>query len=155
MHISTIPPLFNLGVVAAVACVAAWRGGPRERIMAGFMLTMQVNGHWVLVPAINDFPCDLIGLALALGFTVGSRSYWTIWAAAAMLVSLVGDVIYLANPGLGEWAYRSEELVFWYAAAAATFYGAVVHRCGDRLAARGPAGASRPEAMATAAPFAR
>jgi hypothetical protein len=128
MYISNIPPEFNLGCATAVAALALWRGGSPERLMAGYLEGMFLNGYWRVIPGLLHFPGSFVGVAVGVVCLAASRSYWTVWACAGLLLSFVTDVIYAADAHVGRWAYLSTELVFWYVSLAAVAYGTLVRR---------------------------
>ena len=137
VHIPNIPHYVSLAASAVVFAAAVWRGGPHERLMASLQLWSCICARWwVWMPLSVGLPYDLVALTVCLACTLRSRSYWTVWASASLLLAVTSGFITLLNPHLTRWAYLSAARVFDYALDTAILCGALSRR----RTARGPRG---------------
>jgi hypothetical protein len=153
MHISDIPPVIDLAALTIMPGVVFWRGDRAQQVMAAALYAVTVNSSYRVFPALLGVFDDLFVLMVALACTIlASQGYWPIWTAAALLVSIAADLIHLANPSVGLWAYVSTDMVFWMVANAAVFCGALAHRPGMPATVR--PNFYRPDFAGAAAPWA-
>lgn len=114
LQISNIPSWVTIGYLVAVGVLALWKGGPHERLIAATQSLLLLNGFGPWEPGLPWLPLDFAQFLACLACALRSRSYWTIWASAATLLSVIVDVVYLTTPEIGLWAYLSAGLVWAY-----------------------------------------
>jgi hypothetical protein len=126
MHIFEIPPQVTVGYVGGVAAFALRRGGPRERLVGAFLITLLANwGAWVFLKQLVPGPIvHFVGLVVCLACARKGRSYWTIWASAGFLLMVATDVVSFTTPSLDEWTRQSANLIWLFAATSALLWGA-------------------------------
>jgi len=140
LQISNIPSWVTISWVTGVCLFALWKGGPHERAVAAILQAVLINGFGSICRPIQGLPADLVLLAVCLACALRSRSYWTIWASAAYLLSVITDIVYLTNPQISRWTYLSAGLVWGYTLTAALLLGTLARlRHLDREAAGAPA----------------
>jgi hypothetical protein len=124
-----IPVDVNVTVTLATVALAMFRGDALLRL-AAFPILQQVVTHYARVfPWLSPWPNDVIALAVALACLVRASGYWAVWAAAAVVLTVLIDVIRIALP-LDQWAYASAELVWFYVQMAAVMFGSLAGRGG-------------------------
>ena len=125
MHIPNVPHWMITAFTVVVFLCALWRGGPHERLMAGFQQWSNLNAVFHLAPALFSYglPFGVVQFAACLACTLRSRSYWTIWGSAILLVGFTTDILVLVNPTITKWAYISLQRTCFLAFNAAVFCG--------------------------------
>lgn len=136
MHIGEIPTWLSLGATAGVTVFALSRPDRELRIVAGLHLLMLINGFGNLVVAMRGLPIDLIQFTVCMAIALRSRRYWTLWASAGYLLSVVTAILYLTQLDMSPWAYASAELIWCYVATGAMLWGALTVRPAGRDATR-------------------
>jgi hypothetical protein len=105
-------------------------------LTTGHAHVLESIGHPHFLPTTAS---DAVEFLACLACIVSGGGYWTIWAAAALLLSLATDALMLAQPDIGAWAYVSAEWVWFYIATIALLWGALTR--GRRGPAPAPPGA--------------
>jgi len=140
LQISNIPQWVTIAYVTGVFVFALWKGGPRERLIAVIVEAFMINGLLDFYPRISGIGVDLVQLGACLACALRSRSYWTIWASAAWVLSVITDIVYLTTPEISRWTYLSASLVWNYALVAALLIGTLARmRLVSRAQGGGPA----------------
>jgi hypothetical protein len=137
MYIEPIPRWVVLGSATAVAIAANLYGRLPARIVASVVVFYVVVDFAHLHPALLDMPAVLVGFLTCLAVALRSRAYWTIWAAASQLLSLVTEMLRPLS-AISEWAYFSAQITWLFVLLAALLFGTFADRHGP--SARGPAG---------------
>lgn len=136
MHLFVIPFWFNVLVTEAVVLIAFWKGGWRERTVAG---VHQVNALLSYACVLTSCPLqswdaprgmfvtvDLVtdGAILAACLICAARSdrYWPIWASAFALARIASDLLAF-QPGVTLWASLSANLIWRYLIDACIVWG--------------------------------
>ena len=128
VQISNIAPWLVITYVLSVSALALWRGGPSERLIAVLQVLMVVNGYGHFYPPATPAFFDVVEFVACLACTLRSRSYWTLWASAGFLLSVMTSFLYYSLTGIGHWAYISAELVWLFISTTALLCGAFVGR---------------------------
>lgn len=126
-YIAEIPWEATLTLTVVAVLVAAWRGGVEERVGGAIIGLQGINEYvevlaWSLGP-----PTDLMTLAGILPLVLLGRRYWTIWALASVILSLVTDVLNSAME-LDRWAYLSAQLTWYWVLAGSLLVGGLTRR---------------------------
>lgn len=126
-YIAEIPWQATLTLTVVAVLVAAWRGGVEERVGGAIIGLQGINEYvevlaWSLGP-----PTDLMTLAGILPLVLLGRRYWTIWALASVILSLVTDVLNSAME-LDRWAYLSAQLTWYWVLAGSLLVGGLTRR---------------------------
>lgn len=124
LYIARFPPELMIAACAVTVAAAAWRGGPDERIGAAVVAFQAVNEYvpwlwWSIGP-----PADMIALAVCLPLALRSRRYWTLWALATVVLSLVTNALDTVMH-LTRWSYYSAQITWYYALAGTVLFGAL------------------------------
>jgi hypothetical protein len=134
-----IPPIPSPAIEAfAFAAMVAgfWRGGRDGRIFASLVLYQVVRVYAGRASpdllAIFQSPSfhgleGLAMLAFGLAAVLRARAYWTIWAAAAVVLGLVTDLLRMSI-GLGAWAYYSAQITWFLVLCASVLAGSLQRR---------------------------
>jgi hypothetical protein len=139
MHIEPIPRWVVLGSGTAVAIAATLVGRLPARIVASMVVIYLVVDFAHIHPPLIGVPVGTVGFLTCLGVALRSRGYWTVWAAASQLLTLVTELI-RPLPEISEWAYFSAQVTWFFVLLAALLFGAFADRPGAPPAARGPTG---------------
>jgi hypothetical protein len=129
-----------------VVVLAIWRGRWRERVVAFTWLfpdnfipgaiRWYVCSHFCMAGAHPFSPwlsliADLVMLGVCAWVIFRANRYWTIWACAFALLSIVTDVVAIVISGLAmQFAYWWADQVWWLLLGAAVAWGCI----GDRTA---------------------
>ncbi len=121
--------------VMLVCAVAAWRGGPDERLaagglLAGWALTMTVYREQFTQTEWGILLVDLALLALLVGIALRSSSFWPLFAAGFHLLALMTHFANAVDVEVGAWAYYTAEIIWGYLLAFAIAVGAWSYRHG-------------------------
>jgi hypothetical protein len=137
MHLFVVPSWFNCLLFAALAVLAVWKGGRRERIIAvAQAVEMLVSIYLYPVgptrPTWREPVYDGLILAICLVCAVRADRYWTIWACSFALLGEISDLSLFA--GATHWAGFSASLLWSYAVAAAVLWGVLTFRGAGNVA---------------------
>jgi len=146
LHLATIPYWFNVAVIGAAGLVTIWRGGRDERLIGGLQVFGVLNSYTHVYagvlyfggPVHGTFPAfdniinvelvDLVEFAICLLLALRGRSYWTVWASSALLLSVLTDGLHFVMPAIGGWAYGSAGLVWTYVTTFVVLWGALTRK---------------------------
>ena len=132
-YIPRIPSLATEALGFAAVAAGVWRGGRDGRIFAGLILYQLARVYIGRAsPAVYAFfhtPTfhlleSLVMLAFSLAAVLRARAYWTLWAAAALVLGLVTDLLLIAI-GPGDWAYYSAQIAWFLVLCASVLAGAL------------------------------
>jgi len=138
-YIAPIPKELNFVLGLIVITVAVWRGGLGERAGAAVFSLQVINEDVAALRWSIGWPIDVITFAAFLALVLLGRRYWTIWALASVVLSLVTDVLD-AIMALDRWAYLSAQLVWYYVLSGSLFFGALTYRRPTKDAVTAPSG---------------
>src|SRR5687768_7155611 len=85
----------------AGAAVGIWRGGRDARIFVALVVYQVVRGNLLQIPAVYAawrsplffYPEGAAMVALGLVAVLRGRAYWTIWAAACLVLGFLTDML--------------------------------------------------------------
>ena len=127
IHIGEIPWWLVMLCAAAAGAAGLWRGG-RAGAAVGLALSMQFVIDWV-TPGVNPswlaVTEDLVTLAICLALVLTGRNYWTVWAAATQVLSVVTQVLKVV-PGLTGWSYYSAQRAWFIVLIASLLLGSLL-----------------------------
>ncbi|THD77077.1 MAG: hypothetical protein E7812_14060 [Phenylobacterium sp.] len=126
MHLFVIPAWINFVLVSATTALAIWKGGWRERVIAGVQ-QLQMFRSYVLCetwscPAWSALADDGVMLAACVACALRGDRYWTIPASSFALLAVITDLL-AARPDLSLWVRASADLVWMYLLSAAILWG--------------------------------
>jgi hypothetical protein len=142
VQIHNIPAEVTVTVAIAAIAAAMLRGDTPLRAVALAILWQVVTVPTHVFRWGHPWPNDLMMLALTGICALRGAGYWSVWAAAASILSLATDGIRLVAP-FDDWAFASANMVWFYVQMAAVIFGS--------LAGRGGAVRIRPSKSADAA----
>lgn len=113
--------MYTFQLVAAF--VGAWRGGWEGKVVGGVLVVQ------VVLAILFDLWSPVVGLlldapilAIFLYVVLRSRRYWTVWAAATMVLYVVTDILAILFD-LKPWAWISAQIAFCYILVASLLVG--------------------------------
>lgn len=124
MQIENLPAYVTASYFTGVTTLALWRGDAEHRVTAATQQALVV-GCLLGLFSWRGNVFDIVTFILACAVVVRGRGYWTVWACAAALLTLVADGIALAAPQVGLWAVASAQLLWSYLLATALLWGVV------------------------------
>ena len=126
--IITWTEIIGLGVVALVAAIAGWRGGPVERRVAAVLA-----GAWLLSILVDRdghagvqwgiFAVDALFFVYLLAETVSHRRLWPAAAAGLQLFVVMTHVAFVLDFRIEHWGFFSAYSVWSYAIVATVLIG--------------------------------
>lgn len=122
MQIENLPDYVTASYFTGVTTLALWRGDVEHRVTAAAQQALVVGCLLDLFSWRGNI-FDIATFILACAVVVRGRGYWTVWACAAALLTLVADGIALAVPQVGLWAVASAQLLWSYLLATALLWG--------------------------------
>ena len=124
IHIEEIP--FELVCLYAIAAAAVgfWRGGAERAIIGGVLLGQVALGLGYDVGPDQSVVLDVVTLTICMMVALRGRGYWTLWAAASPLLSMVTHALRV-GPGLTIWSYYSAQQAWFIELATALLLGSL------------------------------
>lgn len=155
MHLFVVPGWFNCVLFAALAALAFWKGGRRERIIAVAQAAEMVMSIYLYPvgptrPPWREPVYDGLILAICLVCVARADRYWTVWACSFALLGELSDLS-LFSTGVTRWAGFSASLLWSYAVAAAVLWGVLTYRSAGIGAPAARTGSALPSATGAAA----
>src|SRR5688572_21416870 len=118
-HIPRQDPNVMYTLALAAAFVGAWRGGWEGKTVGGVLVVQVVLAIlFDLWSPVVTLLLDAPALAVGLYVVLRSRRYWTVWAAACMVLAVITDILAILLD-LKPWAWISAQIVFTYIVVAA------------------------------------
>jgi hypothetical protein len=112
LHIGEIPYWLVTTFAVSGAVVGVWRGG-RDGAVVGAVVLCQAALGWTFEwPPLRGTPVDIVTLLVCLALVLRGRNYWTVWAAASALLSVLTQLFWVV-PGISLWAFYSAQQA-WY-----------------------------------------
>jgi hypothetical protein len=112
LHIGEIPYGLVTAFALTGAAIGLWRGGRDGAVVAVVILAQAALGWAFDWPPLRGTLVDVATLAVCLTLVLRGRSYWTIWAAASGLLSVLTQLFWIV-PGISLWAFYSAQQA-WY-----------------------------------------
>jgi hypothetical protein len=127
----------NYLLAAATLLLAVWKGGWRERAIAGVQLLQVLLAYYVCrtwaCPEWRPLADDAVMLAVCLACAVRGDRYWTIPASSFALLAVATDGAILAGVAAPTAAWA--DLVWMYLLSAAILWGVFTAQRAQRSAA--------------------
>lgn len=124
IHIDEIPFTLICLYVVVAASVAFWRGGAERAVIGAVLLGQVALALGFDISPTPSVLVDAATLAICMIVVLRGRGYWTIWAAASPLLSMVTHVL-RAGPGLSAWSYYSAQQAWFLELTTALLIGAL------------------------------
>lgn len=152
VHLFYMPYWLHWSIGGIVTALAFWRGGWRERAVAGSQLATVLWAHQVCVlwtcwrgspplAMVNAIIVDPLALAVCIACSVRAPSYWPLWASSLALLQIVVDLVALLQPGWGSWPLAAASYILTYLVYVTVLWGVwTTRRDGVSSAGRGPRG---------------
>jgi hypothetical protein len=126
-YIDKVPEWVHAAAGVAVVVTALWRGGREERVGALVIAFQFSNENVAALRWTIGLPTDVASLAVFLWLVLRGARYWTVWAAASVVLSLATHALH-AVLDMGLWAYLSAQVAWSYVLMGALLVGSLQRR---------------------------